>query len=231
MLAQIQEACSRHDTLLIADEVMTGFGRTGKMFACEHEHVTPDLLCLSKNLTAGYLPLGATLTTQKIFDTFYVDPNANNGENVTKTFFHGHTFTGNPLGCAVALASLDLFEKTDLLQHVARMTPILEEFLENAARNPHVKDARRVGLIAAFDLVDPGTKQAFPYHWRIGGALCTRMRSLGIISRPIADTLILMPPLAIAEKNLRVLCDAYIESLGWLPEIVAERWRRSSIDG
>jgi adenosylmethionine-8-amino-7-oxononanoate aminotransferase len=220
-LAKMRELADQHDTLLIADEVMTGFGRTGKMFACEHARVTPDLLCLSKNLTAGYLPLGATLATQKIFDAFYVDPDADDGANITRTFFHGHTFTGNPLGCAVALASLDLFEKNRTLQHVNTLAPILDDFLTAAAKSPHVQHPRRTGFIAALDLLDPQTKQTFPYHWRIGAAVCTRMRKLGVMARPIADTLILMPPLAISRENLERLTAAYLEALTWVPEILA----------
>jgi adenosylmethionine-8-amino-7-oxononanoate transaminase len=222
-LARIRQLATAHDTLLIADEVMTGFGRTGRMFACEHAGITPDLLCLSKNLTAGYLPLGATLASQRIFDAFYVDPNANDGANITKTFFHGHTFTGNPLGCAVALASLDLFEKNRTLEHVNALTPILDDFLAQARRDPHVHNPRRIGFIAACDLVHPQTRQPFPYHWRIGAALCSRMRTLGVIARPIADTLILMPPLAIKKENLQRLTAAYLQSLTWIPELLTAK--------
>lgn len=223
VLRNIRDLAAAHDTLLIADEVMTGFGRTGKMFACEHAGITPDLLCLSKNLTGGYMPLGATLATQKIFDAFYVDPNANDGANITKTFFHGHTFTGNPLGCAVALASLDLFEKNRTLEHVNSLTPLLDAFLEKAAHSPYVHNPRRTGFIAALDLVHPETREPFPYHWRIGAALCSRVRTLGVIARPIADTLILMPPLAIREKNLRQVTEAYLQSLGWIPEVLSAK--------
>jgi adenosylmethionine-8-amino-7-oxononanoate aminotransferase len=191
------------------------------MFACEHEQVTPDLLCLSKGLTAGYMPLGATMATQKIFDAFYVNPNL--PENAAKTFFHGHTFTGHPLACSVALASLDLFEKNHVLAHVHRLMPILEEMLATARRNHHVAAARQCGLIGAIDLAHPETRQPFAYHWRIGGALCTRMRSLGLMMRPLADTLVIMPPLSISEKNFRHLCDGILQSLTWLPEILATK--------
>ncbi len=219
-LRDVRRLADEQNTLVIFDEVMTGFGRTGKMFAAEHAQVTPDLLCLSKGLTAGYMPLGVTMTTQRIFDAFYVDPNL--PENVAKTFFHGHTFTGHPLACAVAGASLDLFEKNDLLGRVQRLEPVLVDFLEQARRSPYVHNPRHLGLIAAIDLAHPdGTP--FPYHWRIGGALCTRMRQMGIMSRPLADTLIVMPPLAISEENLRTLCDAMIKSLEWIPEFVAAR--------
>ena len=219
-LRDLRRLADQHNTLLIFDEVMTGFGRTGKMFAAEHAQVTPDLMCLSKGLTAGYMPLGVTMTTQKIFDAFYVDPNL--PENAAKTFFHGHTFTGHPLACAVANASLDLFEKNNLLTHVQQLEPILIDFLEQAKKSPYVRNPRHLGLIAAIDLTHPdGTP--FPKHRRIGGALCTPMRQLGIMSRPLADTLIAMPPLAISQENGRTLCNAMLKSLKWIPEFVAQR--------
>jgi adenosylmethionine-8-amino-7-oxononanoate aminotransferase len=214
-LHALHALADRHNVLLIADEVMTGFGRTGTMFACEQEAVTPDLLCLSKGLTAGYMPLGVTMATRTLFEAFYADPREG------KTFFHGHTFTGHPLACAVALASLDLFEQTDLLAHVRSLTPLLDEMLENARHSPFVTSARRCGLIGAIDLYDARTGKPFPYHWRIGGALCTRMRSLGLMMRPLADTLVVMPPLAIREENFRRLCDGVLQSLTWVEEILA----------
>ncbi len=221
-LQKLSDLTRRHNTLLIADEVMTGFGRTGKMFACQHESVTPDFLCLSKGLTAGYMPLGATLTTRRIFDAFYADPREG------KTFFHGHTFTGNPLACAVAIASLELFEKNRLLDHVARLAPILAQCMQTARRSPFVKSARSIGLIGAIDLApqnpgNSGTPPAFASHWRVGGELCLRMRRLGLMMRPLADTLVIMPPLAIREENLRRLCDGVLESLAWIPDIVARK--------
>ncbi|MGN6369721.1 MAG: adenosylmethionine--8-amino-7-oxononanoate transaminase [Phycisphaerae bacterium] len=219
-LRDLRRLADQYNTLLIFDEVMTGFGRTGKMFGAEHAAVTPDFLCLSKGLTAGYMPLGVTMTTQKIFNAFYVDPNL--AENAAKTFFHGHTFTGHPLACAAANASLDLFKKNNTLAHVHALQPVLLDFLEHAKKSPYVRNPRHLGLIAAIDLAHPdGTP--FPYHWRIGGALCTRMRPLGVMSRPLADTLIIMPPLAISEENLRTLCNVMLKSLDWIPEFVAQR--------
>ncbi|HUO08254.1 MAG TPA: adenosylmethionine--8-amino-7-oxononanoate transaminase [Phycisphaerae bacterium] len=222
-LRDLRQLADRYNTLLIFDEVLTGFGRTGKMFAAEHAQITPDLMCLSKGLTAGYMPLGVTMTTRKIFDAFYVDPNL--PENSAKTFFHGHTFTGHPLACAVALASLDLFEKSNLLSHVARLQPILAATLEEAKKRACVSDVRQCGLIGAIDLTQKdGTP--FPYHWRIGGALCTRMRTLEpmrLMMRPIADTLVIMPPLAISEENFRHLCAGVLKSLDWIPEVIAQK--------
>jgi adenosylmethionine-8-amino-7-oxononanoate aminotransferase len=219
---------------------MTGFGRTGKMFACEHtapsraarkskmHPVSPDLLCLSKGLTAGYMPLGVTLATRQVFDAFYVDPAAPG--NLGKTFFHGHTFTGHPLACAVALASLDLFQRRHVLAHVRQLMPILADMLAQARARPFVADARQCGLIGAIDLVDARGNR-FPPPWRVGGELCRRLRPAGILLRPLADTLVLMPPLAITSGNLRRLCAAVLDALAWIPEIIAQKSAPDSCAG
>jgi adenosylmethionine---8-amino-7-oxononanoate aminotransferase len=233
VLTQLRQLATRHDTLLIFDEVLTGFGRTGKMFAFQHAFPAienqkskikngPDLLCLSKGLTAGYMPLGVTLATRQVFDAFYVNPAAPG--HLGKTFFHGHTFTGHPLACAVALASLDLFERHRLLDHVQALMPLLADTLAQARQRPFVADSRQCGLIGAIDLVAAdGT--AFPAAWRIGGEICRRLRSAGILLRPLADTLVIMPPLAIAPDNLRRLCAAVLDALAWIPQIVADKSR------
>jgi adenosylmethionine-8-amino-7-oxononanoate aminotransferase len=223
VLGRLRALADAHDTLLIFDEVLTGFGRTGTFFAAEHAPgVTPDFLCLSKGLTAGYMPLGVTVTTRKIFEAFYVDPNT--AEGAAKTFFHGHTFTGHPLACSVALASLDLLERKDLLGHVRSMYPVLEEFLGRGRDSPFVADARRCGFIAAIDLAQPAAdgqvSRPFPAAWRVAAELCTRMRGLGVMLRPLADTLVIMPPLAISRENLQYLCDTVLRSLTWIPEVV-----------
>ncbi len=215
LLRHLRELADRHNLLLICDEVFTGFGRTGKMFACEHENITPDLMCLSKGLTAGYMPLGATLTTQKVFDAFYADPREG------KTFFHGHTFTGHPLACATALASLDLFEKNNLLDHVQHLSQLMHQWLAPALNLPYIGDIRCLGLIAAIEIVsDKSTRKSFPYHWRLGGALCMAMRQHGVMLRPLADNIVICPPLAIREENLRHLCEVVLESLSLLPSII-----------
>ncbi|MEI7766074.1 MAG: adenosylmethionine--8-amino-7-oxononanoate transaminase [Phycisphaerae bacterium] len=221
-LRAVRDVCRRYDVLLIADEVMTGFGRTGTMFACEQEDVCPDFMCLSKGLTAGYMPLGATLTTQRVYDAFYADPKE------LKTFFHGHTFTGHPLACAAALASLDLFEQNQLLSHVQAMAPIMAEELAQARGMPHVADVRTCGLIGAIELMaDPAEKQPFPYHWRIGGELCTALRSKGVLLRPLADVVVIMPPLAINENDLRYLCRVAVESIVQIPHLIERKMQES----
>jgi adenosylmethionine-8-amino-7-oxononanoate aminotransferase len=216
-LKKVREICDRHKVMLIADEVLTGFGRTGTMFACEREQVTPDFLCLSKGLTGGYMPLGATLTTEAVFQDFYADPREG------KTFFHGHTYTGHPLACAAALASIELMESSKLLELVRKLEPILQEMLDAAKRLPLVHEVRRAGLIGAIELRD-ASGAAFPYHWRVGGAVCRDMRDfppVGLLTRPLADTVVVMPPLAIREENLRYLCKGVLQSLGRTGEILA----------
>lgn len=214
MLQKLRALCNQYDVLLIADEVMTGFGRTGKMFACEHEGVTPDLLCLSKGLTAGYMPLGVTLTAQRVYDAFYADPDE------MKTFYHGHTYTGHPLACAVALKSLEMFHERQLLAHVHELEIILGDLLQQIATHPHVSAPRRCGLIGAFNVVpDRSRPETYPYSQRVGGALCMRMRKLGLMMRPLGDVIVIMPPLAISQENMIKLCNGVRESLNWIDEI------------
>ena len=222
-LKALRQIADKHDVLLICDEVMTGFGRTGKMFACEHEIVTPDLLCISKGLTAGYMPLGATLTTDKIFDAFYAPPQEG------KTFFHGHTFTGHPLACAVALASLDLMQSTHTLDHAREIAAVMSDGLASLRDHPNVGDIRQVGLVAAVDIVPdrrPGSR--FDYHWRIGGELCASMREKGLILRPLADTLVLMPPLAAKAQSIQRMTEIVVESLATVETVIGRKQEMQS---
>lgn len=217
-LKQLRQIADAHDVLLICDEVMTGFGRTGKMFACEHEHITPDLLCLSKGLTAGYMPLGATLATENIFKAFYADPRE------WKTFFHGHTFTGHPLACAVAVASLDLMVAHNTLKHVGQLATIMATGLAPLRDHAHVGDIRQVGLVAAIDIVprrEPGAR--FDWHWRIGGELCTTMREQGLLLRPLGDTLVLMPPLASKVESVKRMTEIVVQAVGDVGNIIRQK--------
>lgn len=201
-LKAVRSLCDRHDVLLIADEVATGFGRTGRMFACEHEGVSPDLLCLSKGLTAGYLPLAATLATEEIYAAFLGPIDSG------RTFYHGHTFTGNPLGCAAALASLDIFETDRTLEKLTPKIERLRNRLERLKSNPHVGDIRQCGLIAGVELVrDKATREAFPYAMQVGAQVCARARDYGVILRPLADVIVIMPPLVISMENLDRIVD------------------------
>jgi adenosylmethionine-8-amino-7-oxononanoate aminotransferase len=200
-LARVREVTRQHDVLLICDEVATGFGRTGKMFACDHEGVSPDLLCLAKGITGGYLPLAATLATDEIFQAFL-------GEfHEFKTFFHGHTFTGNPLAAAVSLASLEVFEKDRVLENLAPKIELLEARLHDMASHPHVGDARQRGFMVGLELVaDKKTREPFPVARRTGHRVILEARKLGAILRPLGDVLILMPPLCITTEELESLC-------------------------
>ncbi len=207
-LAEARRLCDEYDVLLIADEVATGFGRTGKMFACEHENVTPDLMAVAKGLSGGYLPLAATLTTKRVFEAFLGD----SAEG--KTFFHGHSYTGNPLACAAALASLDLFKKRDVLNGLQRKSELLREGLKKFWQLPHVGDVRQLGLIGAVELVrDRDTKQPFSYEERIGARVCDRARKKGVLLRPLGDVVYFIPPYCITDVQLRHLLDAAFDSI------------------
>ncbi len=201
-LQGLREITRKHDTLLIADEVAVGFGKTGHLFACERAGIVPDLLCLAKGITGGYLPLAATLTTERVYSAFF----ATTAED--KTFQHGHTFGGNPLGAAVALASLQVFDDERTLDHLPPKIALLERRLAEMANHPHVGDVRQCGLIAGIELVaDKATKALFPSDRQIGAAVCRQARESGLLIRPLGDVLVIMPPLAITEDQLGWMLD------------------------
>lgn len=187
----------KYNTLLIVDEVMTGFGRTGKMWACEHEQVAPDILCTAKGLTGGYLPLAATLTTDEVYNAFLGD------YRDFKTFFHGHTFTGNQLGCAAALANINLIEETELVE---RIQPTIKHFknrLQEFYMLDHVGDVRVCGLAAGIELVkDRVTKEEYPAAEKVGMRVCKEALKHGAMLRPLVNVIVLMPPLQIAIDEL-----------------------------
>ncbi len=195
-LARVRECCYRRGVLLIADEVLTGFGRTGRMFACEHAAVTPDIMCLSKALTAGYLPMGVTAATNAIYEGFLSDDRA-------KTFFHGHSFTANPLACAVALASLDLIEEGNLLERIARLERQLRDGLAPLASLPNVGDVRVLGGVGAIELVSDKTrKDAGGYLDTIGPRLYDAFLKRGLLLRPLGNVLYFMPPYVITDNEV-----------------------------
>jgi adenosylmethionine-8-amino-7-oxononanoate aminotransferase len=202
-LCGVRELTRKYDVLLIADEVAVGCGRTGRMFACEHEGVTPDLLCLAKGLTGGYLPLAATLATDEIWQAFL------GRAQDSRQFYHGHTYCGNPLGAAVALASLDLFESDRTFERLPEKMARLDHHLQRIAAHPHVAHIRRTGMIAALDLVrDRDTDEPFPWDERRGMAVCLAARKLGVLLRPLGDVLVVMPPLAITLEEIDRLMTA-----------------------
>ena len=196
-LRGVRRLTRRYDVLLIADEVAVGMGRTGRMFACEHEDVTPDLLCLAKGLTGGYLPMAATLATDEIWQAFL-------GEYArSKSFFHGHTYGGNPLGAAVALATLDVFDQEQTLARLPQKTTLLAEHLRRIERLPHVGNVRQCGLIGAIELVrDTQSKQPYAWSERRGIRVCDHARGKGVLLRPLGNVIVVMPPLAISTEQL-----------------------------
>ncbi|HXE54747.1 MAG TPA: aminotransferase class III-fold pyridoxal phosphate-dependent enzyme, partial [Tepidisphaeraceae bacterium] len=180
-----------------------GFGRTGKMFACEHEGVLPDLMCVAKGITGGYLPLAATFATQRIFDAFLGEPSEG------KTFYHGHTYTGNPLACAAALASLELFERNDLVNSVALKAEPLAQMLDELRPLPHVGDIRQRGFMVGIELVeDKVTRRPFDPKRRLGAEVCMNVRKHSVIIRPLGDVIVLMPPLAMPLEDLQTIVAA-----------------------
>ncbi len=212
LLGELRRLCTEHGTLLIADEVMTGFGRTGTMFACEQEGVTPDLMAVAKGLTGGYLPLAATLTTEEIFDAFLGDY----GE--FKTFFHGHSYTGNQLGCAAALANLKVFEEEQTLKALQPKCERLRAGLEAMRQLPHVGDVRHIGMIGAIELFqDVAAKKPFPLTDRMGIKVCAEMRQRGVLTRPIGNTIVLMPPYCISQEQMDRVLRVLAESIQSVP--------------
>ncbi len=202
ILRRMAELCQQYDIVFIVDEVATGFGRTGKMFACEHENVRPDILCMAKGITGGYLPLAATLTTQKIFEGFCFD------YKKMKTFFHGHTYTGNPLACAAALANLEVFRKENTLKKLQPKIKFLQKELQRFYDIPAVGDVRQRGFMVGIELVEnKETKKAFSWEKQIGVKVCRHARKYGVILRPLGNVIVLMPPLSISLKELKRLLE------------------------
>lgn len=207
-LRRVRDLTRRHDVLLIADEVATGFGRTGTLFACEQEQVAPDLLCLSKGLTAGYLPLAATLATDAVYEAFLAEPAEG------KTFYHGHTYTGNPLACAAALASLALFERRNVLANVRKNEELLARRLTELRGHAHVGDIRQKGIMVGIELVaDRGSQAPFPPAARVGHRVVLAARELGVVIRPLGDVIVLMPAPAMPAELVDRICTATFRAI------------------
>ena len=200
-LRTVRDLCDRHGVLLILDEVATGFGRTGRMFACEHEGVAPDLLCLAKGITGGYLPLAATLATERVYEGFL------GRHEEFRTFFHGHTYTGNPLACAAALATLDVFREERTLERLSRKIRLLAELLEPVSAHSAVREVRRCGFMVGIEL------EEHPLPVRIGHRVTLEARRRGAIIRPLGDVVVLMPPLSISEDDLRRLVEITADAI------------------
>jgi adenosylmethionine-8-amino-7-oxononanoate aminotransferase len=207
-LGRIRALCTKYNVLMIADEVLTGFGRTGKMFACEHENVSPDFLALAKGITGGYLPLAATLTTHDVYQAFL------GAYGEFKTFFHGHSYTGNPLACAAALANLSVFEREKTLQRLQPKIEYLKRLLTPLRSHPHVGDIRQRGFIVGIELVaDRETAAPYPLTDRIGHRVARTARRLGLLIRPLGNVVPLIPPLSTTRKELQKMVTLLVRSI------------------
>lgn len=211
-LRRIRELCTQHNVLLIADEVLTGFGRCGKMFACELAGVVPDIMCLSKGLTGGFLPLAATVCTPAIHETF-------RSTDRSRTFFHGHSYTANPLGCAAAIASLKIFESEPVFERIADIEKAHRQQIPLLARHPAVADVRTIGTVMAIELKadDAG------YFSELRPALYEFYLSKGVLLRPLGNVVYILPPYVISEEQLRYVYEVIGESLDRAPHVAAQR--------
>lgn len=205
-LKALRAICDEHGALLIADEVATGFGRTGPMWAVDSAGVAPDLLCLAKGISGGYLPLAATLATEEIYGAFLAPYEA------MRTFFHGHTYTGNPLACAAGIASLDLFEKEDVLQRSERRIARIAERLKGVASHPRVAEVRQCGFLVGIELA-PTKSAEYPWEERRGVRACLAAREKGVLLRPLGNVVVLNPPLSIRDEEVDLLVDAALHGV------------------
>lgn len=207
-LKGVRDLCKKYNILMIADEVATGFGRTGLMFACEHEGVSPDIMVIAKGITGGYLPLAATLTTKEVYGAFL-------GEyEEFKTFFHGHSYTGNPLGCAAAIANLNLFDSEGILGKLKGKIKFLEERLKALRDLQHVGEIRHKGFMVGIELVmDRSDKKSYPLAWRVGAKVGFKARDKGLIIRPLGNVIVLMPPLSSELNELDIMVEIISDSI------------------
>lgn len=202
-LKKLKELCGRYGILFIADEIATGFGRTGKMFACDNAEVTPDIMCISKGLTGGYMPMAITITTDEIYDAFYADYSSG------RAFMHSHTYSGNPLGCSAAIAVQDILQKKPILEDAERRAKYLHKKLKKALdRHPNVGEIRNIGLINAIELIsNKESKEGFPSSERIGYQIYRKALKRGLLLRPLGNVIYFNPPLIINEHEI----DAAVE--------------------
>lgn len=207
-LKRVRELCRKYHILMMVDEVATGFGRTGKMFACEHEGVVPDIMALAKGMSGGYLPLAATLTTEEIFNGFL------GGYKDLKTFFHGHSYTGNPLACASGIANLEIFKKKKTLQILQGKILYLKKRLREFKKLRHVGDIRQAGFMVGIELVlDKETKKPYSLEKKIGIRVIMEARKRGLIIRPLGNVIVILPPLSISKMDLGRMVDIIYESI------------------
>lgn len=207
-LSLLREACDRYGVHLIADEIAVGFGRTGTMFACEQADITPDFMCLSKALTAGYLPLSVTLTHDEIYNAFYDDY-----ENLT-AFLHSHSFTGNPLGCAAALATLDIFEEDNVIENNKSLSKLMHELTVDFINHPHVAEVRQHGMILAIEMIrDREKREPYPWQERRGLQVYRHALTRGVLLRPLGNVIYMMPPYVITPEQIEHVVSVAREGL------------------
>ncbi len=207
-LKRVRELTKKYNVLLIADEVATGFGRTGRMFACDNECVSPDLMCISKGITGGYMPLAATMTTDEIYDTFLGDMEEK------KTFYHGHSYTANQLACAAGVASLKIFKDEHVIEGLQEKMQVIAEKLTKIAELTHVGEARQRGMIVGIELMQEKA-QYIPYAWDkcMGAVVCMKAREHGLFIRPVGDVVVFMPPLCSSVEEIEVMLDIIYKSI------------------
>ncbi len=208
-LKKLRAICDKYDIHFIADEIAVGFGRTGKMFACEHAEISPDIMCVSKGLTAGYLPLSLTLMTDKIYDAFYDD-------YVTlKAFLHSHSYTGNPIGCAVACETLNIFEDENIIEKNKVKSQIIKEKIEERLTDiPYFGEFRQLGMIGAVELVkDQETKEGFDWKERVGYKIYKKALEHGVLIRPLGNVIYFMPPYVVNEEEIDLMIDVAKKSI------------------
>lgn len=208
-LIKLREICSQYNIHLIADEVAVGFGRTGKMFACEHGGISPDIICLSKGLTGGYLPLSLAVVTDKIYDAFYSD------YQEQKAFLHSHSYTGNPLACSAALASLSIFKEDKVIERNLSKADKMRAAIKGYAQDhPNIGEFRQIGMIAALELVENKiTKQAFPWEKRVGYQIYRQALQAGLLLRPLGNVLYFMPPYVVEEKEIEWMVETAFQAI------------------
>lgn len=213
-LKRVRQLCDQYEILLIADEVAVGFGRTGRMFACEHEDVSPDIMTMGKGITGGYLPLAATLTTDEVYKAFLAE------HWEFKAFFHGHTYTGNPVTCAAALANLMVFEKEQTLANLQAKISFLTELLKRFEQLEHVGDVRQKGFMVGIELVlDRKTKEPYSYEEKVGIRVIKEARKNGLVIRPLGDVIVLMPPLGFTREELKQVTDITFYAIKKVTEV------------
>jgi len=207
-LKKVRALCTKYNILMIADEVAVGFGKTGKMFACQQEDVVPDIMALAKGISGGYIPLAATISSEEVFNGFlgkYED---------FKTFFHGHTYTGNPLACAAAVANLEIFEDEKVVDHLQDKITHLTEKLKIFEDLPNIGEIRQKGIMVGIELVsDRKSKASFPPEEKIGHKVILEARKKGLIIRPLGGVIVLMPPLSITTEEIDRICDITYQSI------------------